>query len=70
MTKITKKDIIMNIIKAKPDSHQVMAEAGLHCIGCGGGAYESLEDGAKAHGISDKDIDKMVEKINKLKGDK
>jgi len=64
--KITKKDIIMDIIKKNPDAHKVMIDKGLHCIGCGGAAFESLEDGAKAHGLSDKKINNMVEKINKL----
>ncbi len=67
MTKITKKDLIMDIIKQKPKAHEVMVESGLHCIGCGGAAFESLEQGASAHGLSDKEIDSMVEKINKLK---
>ena len=64
---ITKKDLIMDIIKQKPDAHKIMVEFGLHCIGCGGAAYESLEDGAKAHGLTDKQIKEEVDNINKLK---
>ena len=61
---IKKTDLIVDIIKKNPDAHKIMVEAGLHCIGCGGGAFESLEDGARAHGIPDEKIDKMVEEIN------
>lgn len=67
--KITKNDIIIDIIKNRPKAHELMMEAGLHCIGCGGAAFESLEQGAKAHGIDDKDIDELVNKINKIKGE-
>ncbi|MEE9525968.1 MAG: DUF1858 domain-containing protein [Candidatus Woesearchaeota archaeon] len=64
---IKKEDIIMDIIKQKPDAHDIMVEEGLHCIGCGGAAFESLEQGAKAHELSDKQIKDMVTKINNLK---
>ena len=65
--KVKKDMIIMDIIKEKPEAHRVMVEFGLHCIGCGGAAWESLQDGAKAHGMEDKQIDEMIEKINELK---
>lgn len=63
---ISKKDVIVDILKQKPKAHEVMIEQGLHCIGCGGAAFESLEDGARAHGLSDKQITHMVDSINKL----
>jgi hybrid cluster-associated redox disulfide protein len=64
---ITKENIIMDIIKQKPEAHNIMMEEGLHCIGCGGAAFESLEQGAKAHGLEDKQINDMLTKINDLK---
>ena len=59
--------LIMDIIKQKPKAHEIMVESGLHCIGCSGAAFESLEDGARAHGIEDKEINSIVERINKLR---
>jgi hybrid cluster-associated redox disulfide protein len=62
---ISKNTQIIEIIQSKPKAHEIMAKSGLHCVGCGGAAFESLEDGAKAHGFSDKKIKEMVDKINK-----
>ena len=36
-------------------------ESGMHCIGCPAAMFETLEQGAMAHGI---DIKGLVEKIN------
>ena len=65
--KITKDMKIADIVEKCPDSAQVMMEHGLHCIGCHVSAVETLEQGAKGHGMSDEDIDSMVEKINAIK---
>lgn len=65
--KITKKMGIMQIVEKKPKAGEIMMEYGLHCIGCMASQFESLEQGCQVHGIDDKKIDEMVEKINKLK---
>jgi hybrid cluster-associated redox disulfide protein len=44
----------------------LVTDYGLHCIGCGMAAFETLEAGAKAHGMSDKKIDSMVKHLNQL----
>ena len=62
--KITKKMMIEDIVTKYPSTAEIMMEAGMHCVGCAVAASESLEDGAKSHGLSDEDIDKMVEKMN------
>ena len=43
----------------------VMGKYGLHCIGCHVAAWETIEQGAKAHGMSDKDLTKMMDELNK-----
>lgn len=40
---------------------QKLAERGLFCGGCPMAAFESLEDGAAAHGV---DVDALVEELN------
>ena len=62
--KITKKMMIEDIVTKYPDTAEIMMESGMHCVGCAVAASETLEDGAKSHGLSDEDIDKMVEKMN------
>jgi|TARA_Y100000310_G_scaffold275909_1_gene292698 hybrid cluster-associated redox disulfide protein len=65
--KITKDMKIADIVEKCPDSAQIMMEQGMHCIGCHVSAVETLEQGAKSHGMSDEDIGTMVEKINAIK---
>ncbi|MBU0930064.1 MAG: DUF1858 domain-containing protein [Nanoarchaeota archaeon] len=63
---ITKEMTIESIIDKCPDAAEIMFSYGLHCIGCHVAASESLEDGAKAHGLTDKQINEMVKEINKI----
>jgi hybrid cluster-associated redox disulfide protein len=65
--KITKQMGIMEIIQKNPKAGEIMMESGMHCIGCMASQFESLEQGALAHGLNSKQIDDMVAKINKTK---
>ena len=62
--KITREMTLGDIVSKYPVAAQVMMDFGLHCIGCHVATWETLEQGAKAHGLSDKQVDEMVEKIN------
>ena len=62
---ITKDTIIGDVLEINPKAAEVMFDYGLHCIGCFGGTMETVEQGAKAHGLSDEKIEEMLEKINK-----
>lgn len=64
--KITKEMTIGEILDKCPDAAEVMFNYGLHCIGCHVATSESLEDGAKAHGLKDKQIADMIKEINNL----
>ncbi|MAE42534.1 disulfide oxidoreductase [Candidatus Woesearchaeota archaeon] len=68
--KITKDMIIGEILQKNPETSEVFMELGIHCIGCHGGAFESLEDGLKAHGKTDKDVEEAVKKMNEIVGKK
>jgi len=41
----------------------VFMKHGLHCVGCHVAAFESIEQGAEAHGI---DVDALVADLNKV----
>lgn len=64
--KVTKDMTIGEIIKEYPETIEVMLKRGLHCVGCHVAAWETLEQGAKAHGMSEKDIESMLSEMNKL----
>lgn len=63
---VTKTMLIGEIASKYPQAVEIMFKSGMHCIGCGMTAYESLEQGCMAHGMSEEEIDKMVEDINKV----
>ncbi len=63
---ITKDMKISEVLDKCPDSARVMMEHGMHCVGCIARSGESLEEGCKVHGMSDADIDKIVDEINSL----
>jgi hybrid cluster-associated redox disulfide protein len=62
--KVSKTMALGEIIQKFPNSAQLLAEAGLHCIGCHVSAFETLEQGCKAHDLSDKEIEELVKRIN------
>ena len=66
METINKKMTLGEILNKSPSSAIVMMKYGLHSIGCHVVSWESLENGAKAHGLSSKQIDNMVDEINAL----
>ena len=63
--KVKKQMMIGEVLEKYPETAMVMMNSGLHCIGCHVAVSESIEDGARAHGMSDEQIDKMVEDMNK-----
>ncbi len=63
-SKITKDMTLGEVISKYPQTAEVMMKRGLHCIGCGIAAFETIEQGALAHGMNKKDLNKMVKEIN------
>ncbi len=61
---ITGKMSFGEILEKHPKSAEILFRSGLHCIGCGMAMYESLEDGCKAHGMTKKQIDALIKKLN------
>lgn len=62
-----KKDMALGELVSKyPQAARVMLEHGLHCIGCHMAAMETIEEGAKSHGMSAEEIDKMIKEMNKI----
>ncbi len=62
--KVTKDMAITEIIEKHPESIAVFAKHEFHCLGCVAAQFETLEQGAKAHGI---DAGKLVNEINEAK---
>ena len=65
--KVTKNMTFNEILQKNPESVMVLLEKGMHCIGCGMAGFETLEQGALAHGL---DPDELVKELNGNEGTK
>jgi len=64
--KITKEMNIDEVIKKYPETVEIFVKNGFHCIGCAAASFESIEEGAKAHGIN---TEELIEELNQaIKG--
>jgi hybrid cluster-associated redox disulfide protein len=63
-TAIFTKDMsLMEALQADPRAREVFAAHGMGCVGCMGVSMESIEDGAKMHGI---DPEVVLAELNRL----
>jgi iron-sulfur cluster assembly accessory protein len=56
--------IIGDVVMAFPQAVSIMLRYGLHCVGCHASEFDTLEDGARGHGMSDEEIVGMISEIN------
>jgi len=61
MAVITKDIGIMELVQKYPQAVAILQQFGMGCIGCAAAHFESVGEGAAAHGI---DVDAMMEAIN------
>ncbi len=60
---INKEMTIDEVVTQYPETMMVFMRHGLHCVGCHVSAFESIEEGAMAHGIN---VDALVADLNKV----
>jgi len=70
MVKINKNMKLGEVVSKHPETIEVFMKNGLHCVGCHVAAYETIEEGAKAHGMDEKSIDIMIKELNEKTGGK
>ena len=61
MAKITPDMGIMEIVQTWPQTVDVLVEHGMGCIGCAVAHFETIGEGAAAHGL---DVDALMEALN------
>ncbi len=54
-----------DLLQKFPATGQILASYGLHCVGCHIGVMETIEQGARAHGLDDAKIASMMQDLNK-----
>jgi len=61
--KVTKDTIIEDVLKAHPKAVEILMKYNLGCIACMGATQESIEMGARMHGV---DPEPIVKELNEL----
>ena len=61
--KITKDMKISEVAMKWPKTQNTFMEMGLHCFGCGVARFETVEEGAIAHGIP---VDDLIKSLNEV----
>lgn len=56
--------LIEDVLMAFPKSAAIMLSYGLHCVGCHANMFDTIESGARGHGMPDEEIVKMIDEIN------
>ncbi|MFA5953273.1 MAG: DUF1858 domain-containing protein [Candidatus Pacearchaeota archaeon] len=62
---ITEKTNIIEILNKKPEAFEILFEYGLGCVGCSMANFETIEQGCLAHGMTKKQINELIKKLNK-----
>ena len=66
---VTKETNIGQLLEDYPKTAEVFMGFGLHCAGCMAATFDTLEQGAKSHGLSDETIEEIVEALQKATED-
>ena len=59
---VSGKTPIRDLLIKYPKAAEVFADKGMACLGCAASMFETVEEGAAAHGI---DVDELVIDMNK-----
>ena len=54
------------LILKYPDVEEILVDYGLHCSFCVANSFDTIEMGAKVHGLSNDEVDEMVLRINEM----
>ena len=60
---VSGKTPIRDLLTKYPKAAEVFAAKGMACLGCAASMFETVEEGAAAHGI---DVDELVVEMNKV----
>ena len=67
LDRITENISIAEILEQKGElAERILGRSGLYCGGCQGSIYETLEQGAIAHGLSTLEINRLVKALNRI----
>ena len=65
MKKINKKTKLSEVFKTNDKAIKILMKEGFSCMGCPMAMQETIEEGCKAHGMNEKEIEELIKKLNK-----
>jgi hybrid cluster-associated redox disulfide protein len=62
--KINLKTNIALMVAEYPQTAEVLYAFGLHCVGCFASQFDTIEQGAKVHGMMDEEVKELIKELN------
>ncbi len=66
---VTRDTNLGELVKSYPQAAAILLEYGLHCVGCFANTYDTVEMGARVHGMTDEEVDEMIGRVNDAIGE-
>ncbi len=63
---VKRESLISEITEKCPKAIELLTEYGLSCATCFLNQFDNVESGAKLHGMTDAEIDRMISEINEV----
>lgn len=60
---VSKNTLIIDVLRTHPQARAIFAAHGMGCIGCMGSEAETIENGARMHGIN---VQTLLDELNML----
>lgn len=54
------------VVADHPETMEVFFKYGLHCVGCQGASFETIEEGATVHGMDKSETEKLLKELNEV----
>jgi len=64
--KITKDMNLAEVVLKYPDVAEVLVDYGLHCVRCVLNTFDTIETGAKIHGLTEDEMNEMMKRVNEV----
>lgn len=66
LAKVTGDMNLADVVWKYPKAAEVLMDYGLHCVGCAANSLDTVEMGAKLHGMPNEEIAEMIDRINEV----
>ncbi|NBO17559.1 MAG: DUF1858 domain-containing protein [Proteobacteria bacterium] len=63
---ITKDMNLGEVVFKYPEAAEVLTDYGLSCVGCFASSFDTIEQGAKIHQLSEEELQEMIDRINEV----